>query len=86
MARVGWQGRFLQNAAQYAESIRLASWYFLRIPRQENVMRFFIFPGDRAADLVGLEEGSEHRQVFRMFANTVIWGAIGVTMAFLFFA
>ena len=52
---------------------------------REKAMSFFIFPGDRAAALMGLEEGSEHRQVFRMFANTVIWGAVGVTTAFLFF-
>lgn len=48
-------------------------------------MKFFLLPGDSAAALFGLAEGSEHRQVFRMFANTVIWGAVGVTAAFLFF-
>lgn len=45
-------------------------------------MKVFMFPGDLAASLVGLEEGSEHRQIFRMFVNTVFWGAIGVAIAF----
>lgn len=49
-------------------------------------MRFFLSPGDFAAALLGLQGGSEHRQVFRMFANTVFWGAVGVIMAFVVFA
>lgn len=49
-------------------------------------MRFFLFPGDFAAAFMGLQEGSEHRQVFRMFTNTVFWGAVGVIMAFVLFA
>lgn len=48
-------------------------------------MKFFLFPGDFAASLAGLQEGSEHRQLFRMFANTVFWGAVGVFAAFYFF-
>jgi len=47
-------------------------------------MKFFLLPGDRVAALLGLEEGSEHRQIFRMFANTVIWGTVGVTAALLY--
>lgn len=47
-----------------------------------RIMKLFLWPGDIAAALVGLEEGSEHRQIFRMFTNTVIWGVIGVVVAF----
>ncbi len=47
-------------------------------------MKAFLFPGDLAASLLGLQEGSEHRQIFRMFANTVFWGAVGVAVAFYF--
>ena len=35
-------------------------------------------PGDVVADAVGLEPGSENRQIFRMFINTLIFGGIGV--------
>lgn len=45
-------------------------------------MKYFLFPGNLVASLVGLQEGSEHRQLFRMFANTVFWGAVGVAVAF----
>ncbi len=48
--------------------------------------RFFLLPGELAADMVGLAAGSEHRQIFRMFVNTVVWGAVGVGAAFLFMA
>jgi hypothetical protein len=47
-------------------------------------MKYFLLPGDVAASLVGLKEGSEHRQIFRMFTNTVFWGVIGVVAAFSF--
>ena len=33
-------------------------------------------PGDLAADAVGLGQ-DEHRVIFRMFINTIVWGAIG---------
>ncbi|MEZ5931550.1 MAG: hypothetical protein R3F54_06295 [Alphaproteobacteria bacterium] len=46
-------------------------------------MRLFLMPGDAAASFLGLAEGSEHRQIFRMFANTVFWGLVGVVAAFL---
>ena len=45
-------------------------------------MKLFLLPGDLAASLVGLAEGSEHRQIFRMFVNTLFWGTIGVIVAF----
>ena len=44
-------------------------------------MKYFLLPGDFLASLVGLQEGSEHRQIFRMFVNTVFWGLIGVLVA-----
>lgn len=45
-------------------------------------MKYFLLPGDFAASILGMEEGSEHRQIFRMFANTIFWGLIGVILAF----
>jgi len=39
-----------------------------------NILRF-LSPGDMAADAAGLED--DNRVVFRMFVNTVVWGAIG---------
>jgi hypothetical protein len=44
-------------------------------------MTFLLLPGDRAASRVGLQEGSEHQQIFRMFTNTAFWGLIGVLLA-----
>ncbi len=32
-------------------------------------------PGDFAADLMGLG-ANEHRVIFRMFVNTLVWGAV----------
>ena len=34
-------------------------------------------PGDIAADVMGLGH-DEHRVIFRMFVNTLVWGAISV--------
>lgn len=41
-------------------------------------------PGDLVADLAGLND-DENRVIFRMFINTLVWGAIGsgVMLAFL---
>ena len=36
-------------------------------------------PGDLAADALGLGE-NEHRVIFRMFINTLVWGAIGLAI------
>lgn len=33
-------------------------------------------PDDFAADAMGLGD-NEHRVIFRMFINTLVWGAIG---------
>jgi hypothetical protein len=33
-------------------------------------------PGDVAADIVGLSDDA-NRVIFRMFINTLVWGAIG---------
>lgn len=35
-------------------------------------------PGDLAADLAGLGPGTDSRQIFRMFVNTLVFGALGV--------
>lgn len=33
-------------------------------------------PGDLLSDVVGLAD-DEHRVIFRMFINTMVWGAVG---------
>ncbi len=43
----------------------------------------FLSPGDIIADLVGLPKDGDNRLVFRMFLNTLIWGAIGSAAVFL---
>lgn len=45
-----------------------------------RVMNWFLWPGERVCDLVGLRD-PEDRQVLRMFANTIIWGAVVVAAA-----
>ena len=39
-------------------------------------MRLFLMPGDILASMTGLPAGSDNRQILRMWANTVIWGAL----------
>ena len=40
-------------------------------------MALFMLPGNLASDLVGLEHDSDHRQILRMFVNTLFWSAAG---------
>ena len=44
----------------------------------------FLSPGDIVADILGLSD-AEHRMVFRMFVNTIVWGAIGMGLVIVFF-
>lgn len=39
-------------------------------------MKLLLWPGDAIANLAGLPEGSDNRQILRMWSNTVIWGAL----------
>lgn len=39
-------------------------------------MNPLLWPGDKVASLAGLEEGSDNRQILRMWTNTVVWGTI----------
>jgi hypothetical protein len=39
-------------------------------------MNLLLWPGDTIATLAGLPKDSDNRQILRMWANTVIWGAI----------
>ena len=45
--------------------------------------KLFLLPGALICDAVGLTEDSEHRQILRMFLNTMIWGAVGVIIILL---
>ena len=40
-------------------------------------------PGDYAADIMGLND-DDHRVIFRMFINTLVWGAVGSGIMFAF--
>ena len=50
---------------------------------EAHVTRLLLIPGDLVCDAVGIAEASDHRQILRMFLNTMIWSAvaIGVTLA-----
>lgn len=37
----------------------------------------YLSPGDLISDAAGLAADSENRMVFRMFINTLVWGAVG---------
>jgi hypothetical protein len=39
-------------------------------------MKLLLWPGDLVASLAGLPKESENRMILRMWANTVIWGAV----------
>ena len=40
------------------------------------MMKLLLWPGDKIASLAGLTEGSDNRQILRMWANTVIWSVV----------
>lgn len=40
--------------------------------------KLFLMPGSLICDAVGLREDSDHRQLLRMFLNTLVWGAASV--------
>jgi len=46
-------------------------------------MQRLLSPGDFAADIMGLGD-DEHRVIFRMFINTLVWGAIASGLMFAF--
>ncbi len=41
----------------------------------------FLSPGDIVADALGLSD-DEHRMIFRMFINTIVWGAVAMGVMF----
>ncbi len=43
-------------------------------------MNWFLWPGNKVCDLVGLHDPDD-RQVLRLFANMIIWGAAIVVTA-----
>jgi hypothetical protein len=45
--------------------------------------KLFRLPGGLVCDAVGLTEDNDNRQILRMFLNTLIWGAAGVTVILL---
>lgn len=36
-----------------------------------------LYPGELASNIAGLGAESEHRQILRMFVNTLFWGIVG---------
>jgi hypothetical protein len=49
-------------------------------------MRLFLWPGDVIASMAGLPEGSDNRQILRMWANTVVWGTLSAIILVLVLA
>ena len=43
--------------------------------------RVLLSPGDLVCDAAGIERGSDHRMILRMFLNTLIWAAVSVGVA-----
>jgi len=43
--------------------------------------RLLLLPGSMICDVVGLREDDDHRQILRMFLNTLVWGAASVIVA-----
>jgi hypothetical protein len=48
--------------------------------------RLFLMPGSLICDAVGLREDSDHRQILRMFLNTLVWGLASVIVAVALFS
>ncbi len=40
-------------------------------------MNILLAPGNFVCDLTGLPKDSDHRQILRMFVNTLFWGIVG---------
>ena len=49
------------------------------------VSRRFLMPGSLVCNRVGLRKDSDHRQILRMFLNTLFWGTASVIAAVVFF-
>jgi hypothetical protein len=45
------------------------------------MLELFLLPGDRVCDMARLDAGSPHRQILRMFVNTLVWSAVAVGAA-----
>jgi hypothetical protein len=39
-------------------------------------MKWLLWPGDKVAEMAGLEADSDNRLILRMWANTAIWCAV----------
>ena len=50
------------------------------------MMKFLLWPGDAVASMVGLPEGSDNRQILRMWTNTTVWGALSALVLVLVLA
>jgi hypothetical protein len=46
----------------------------------EAVMNWFLWPGEKLCDIVGLTKPDD-RQGFRIFANMIVWGVVIVGIA-----
>jgi len=44
-------------------------------------MKLFLLPGDLACDAFGVPAMSDHRQILRIFVNTLFWGAVSIAGA-----
>jgi hypothetical protein len=49
------------------------------------ISQFFLMPGSMVCNAVGLREDSDHRQILRMFLNTLFWGTVSVVATIVFF-
>lgn len=43
----------------------------------------FLLPGEVICHLAGLRQDNDHRQILRMFVNTLVWGATGIVIVLL---
>jgi len=44
-------------------------------------VKLILAPGNFVCDLVGLPDGSDHRQILRLYSNTLIWGVVAIAVA-----
>lgn len=41
------------------------------------MISILLFPGEMVCNMVGLPHESDHRVIFRMFVNTLVYGVVG---------
>jgi hypothetical protein len=51
-----------------------------RASGDKTMTALFLLPGELTCRLAGLKQDNDHKQILRMFVNTLVWGATGIVI------